>query len=60
MQSQYPLPHKKAIATSGIGKALRRACSRFPEAAAAIGLLERWRHGVELGDLAASVTSNSR
>ena len=59
MQGQYPLPHKKAISTSGIGKALRRACARFPSAAGAASLLERWRHGVELGELASSVNSNS-
>ena len=56
MQAQYPLPHKKAISTSGAGKALRRACARFPSAIGAAGLLERWRHGVELGEVRPHLT----
>ncbi|GMI40884.1 hypothetical protein TrCOL_g4345 [Triparma columacea] len=63
MGREYPLPYARVLKSTGVGKALRKflkvGAAKFGPDSQVTSVLERWRHGVELGRIARGVGPGS-
>ena len=59
LRDQYPLPQKNAMKASGVGRALAHLVRRSGgSSSSAVDLLNFWKHGIKLGDLARPPPAN--
>ena len=56
LKKQYPLPHKSALAVSGLGRVIKKAASK---SSVALEIMECWRCGLNLSNLVSNPATHS-